>query len=75
MTTEHVNTETVAFKVKGDWSIQAEKLKAKYPTLTDDDLKFETGKEAHLVEKIGKRLNKSQEETTELLEKETHPKS
>lgn len=74
MTTEQVKTATVAFKVKGDWSIQAEKLKAKYPTLTDDDLRFETGKEADLIEKIGKRLNKNLEETTVLLETETHPK-
>lgn len=74
MTTEQVKNEPQAFKVKGDWSIQAEKLKAKYPTLTDDDLKFETGKEADLVAKIGKRLNKSQEETNELLETAKHPK-
>lgn len=74
MTTEQVKTEPLAFKVKGDWSIQAEKLKAKHPTLTDDDLKFETGKETDLLEKIGKRLNKSVAETTLLLEAELHPK-
>lgn len=72
MTTENVIPSVVPFKVKGDWSIQAEKLKAKFPGLTNDDLKFVTGKEAELLEKVGKRLNKSLEETTSILEKEMH---
>ncbi|MBW0176848.1 hypothetical protein [Sediminibacterium sp.] len=72
MTTENVTPAVVPFKVKGDWSIQIEKLKVKFPSLTNDDLKFATGKEAELLEKVGKRLNKSLEETTAILEKEMH---
>jgi len=74
MTNENVKPATapVPFKVKGDWSIQADKLKIKFPTLTDDDLKFETGKENELLGKVGKRLNKNLEETTAILEKEMH---
>jgi hypothetical protein len=74
MTNENVKLATppVPFKVKGDWSIQADKLKAKFSSLTDDDLKFETGKEAELLRKVGKRLNKNLEETTAILEKEMH---
>lgn len=74
MTNENVKAVTIPtpFKVKGDWSIQAGKLKIKFPTLTDDDLKFETGKETELLGKVGKRLNKNLEETTAILEKEMH---
>ncbi|HJV19923.1 MAG TPA: hypothetical protein VJ552_08620 [Sediminibacterium sp.] len=72
MTNENVKPTVVPFKVKGDWSIQAGKLKEKFPDLTDDDLKFETGKEADLLSKLGKRLNKNLEETTAILEKEMH---
>jgi len=70
MTTENVTPIATPFKVKGNWSIQTGKLKAKFPSLTDDDLKFETGKENELLSKVGKRLNKSLEETTAILEKE-----
>ncbi|MBW0162150.1 MAG: hypothetical protein HYI21_12490 [Sediminibacterium sp. Gen4] len=74
MTNENVKPATAPtpFKVKGDWSIQSDKLKAKFPTLTDDDLKFETGKEAELLGKVGKRLNKNLLETTAILEKEIY---
>lgn len=74
MTNENATSVTAPapFKVKGDWSIQSDKLKAKFPTLTDDDLKFETGKEAELLGKMGKRLNKNLQETTAILEKEMH---
>jgi len=72
MSTDQVIPATTPFKVKGDWSIQAEKLKAKFPVLTDMDLKFETGKEKDLLDRVGKRLNKTLEETTAILEKAIH---
>lgn len=74
MTNENVTPVTAVspFKVKGDWSIHTDRLKTKFPTLTEDDLKFETGKEAELLEKVGKRLNKNVEETTAILQKEMH---
>lgn len=74
MTNENVKPATALepFKIKGDWSIQSDKLKAKFPTLTEDDLKFETGKEAELLGKVGKRLNKNLQESTAILEKEMH---
>jgi uncharacterized protein YjbJ (UPF0337 family) len=70
MTTDNVTTAPTAFKVKGNWSILTTKLKSQYPTLTDDDLKFETGKEAELLKNVGNRLGKTLEETTAILEKE-----
>lgn len=70
MTTDTVKTATSPFKVKGNWSIHSGKLKTKFPSLTDDDLKFETGKEAQLLKKVGDRLNKTLEETTAILEKQ-----
>jgi hypothetical protein len=44
MTTQNATPIASPFKVKGNWSIHTGKLKAKFPSLTDDDLKFETGK-------------------------------
>lgn len=72
MTDEKLKPATNTFKVKGNWSIQSGKLKSKFPILTDDDLKYESGKESELLAKVGKRLNKSPEETTVILEKNMH---
>lgn len=72
MSTENATPTVAPFKVKGDWSILSGKLKAKFPTLTDDDLKFVSGQETEMLGKVGKRLNKNLEETTAILEKEMH---
>ena len=50
------------FKVTGNWDIQANRLKDKFPLLTDADLKFETGKEDELLDRIEARLDKKREE-------------
>lgn len=41
---------------------QIKKLKAKYPTLTDADFKFEEGKKDEMLKKLQVKLGKTKEE-------------
>jgi hypothetical protein len=50
------------FNMKGDWKSQSKKLKVQYPQLTDEDLKFEEGKENDLLRRVENRLQKNREE-------------
>ena len=51
--------------IKGDWNIAKGKLKQKYGQLTDNDLRFEEGREDELVGRLQKRTG----DTKEALEK------
>lgn len=46
----------------GYWNDKKEKIKQKYPIITDDDLIFYEGKEKEMVERLGFRLGISIEE-------------
>jgi uncharacterized protein YjbJ (UPF0337 family) len=48
--------------IKLNWNDQKEKLKVKFPTLTDEDLKFEEGKKGEMFTKIQNKLSKTKEE-------------
>lgn len=48
-------------KIKGDWNIISGKLKQKWAKLTDDDLRFEAGKEQELLGRIQKRTGEARE--------------
>ncbi|MFN0031006.1 MAG: general stress protein CsbD [Flavobacteriales bacterium] len=48
--------------VKGDWLNQKTKLKAKFSTLTDADLQYETGKKDDMMKKVQTKLGKTKEE-------------
>jgi hypothetical protein len=61
--------KTVAFKVTGNWADQSKILKSKFPQLTNDDLKFETGKEDDLLKRVETRLNKKREEVINIIKK------
>ena len=50
------------FKITGSWEAKSKKLKAKYPQLTESDLKFEPGKESELLSRLESRLKKTREE-------------
>lgn len=50
--------------IKGDWNIAKGKLKQKYAQLTDNDLRFEEGREDELIGRIQKRTG----DTKEILE-------
>lgn len=49
---------------KGNWNIAKGKLKQKFAQLTDDDLRYEDGREDELIGRIQKRTG----ETRELIE-------
>lgn len=55
------------FKITGSWDSKSKKLKAKYPQLTDTDLKFEPGKESELLSRLESRLKKTREEVISLI--------
>ncbi len=63
------NKEPLIFKIIGDWKRQADKLKEKFPQLTDADLKFETGRESDLLKRIETRLHKKREEVINIIKK------
>ncbi len=46
-------------EVKGDWNITKGKLKQKWATLTDDDLKYVEGRIEELYGRIQKRTGES----------------
>ncbi|MCA6074651.1 hypothetical protein [Fulvivirga sedimenti] len=58
-----------AFKMTGDWKEQSKQLKAKYSQLTDEDLKYEAGKENDLFKRVEKRLNKNHDEVVNIIRK------
>ncbi len=47
---------------KGYWNGKKEKIKQKYPILTDEDLNFHEGKEAEMIEMLGYKLGMTREE-------------
>jgi len=46
----------------GYWNIKKEKLKLKYPILTDKDLYFQEGKESIMIEMLGYKIGISRHE-------------
>ena len=68
MTTNH-NKSNEAFTITGNWKEQAKALKEKYLHLTDADLKFETGKENELLDRVEARLNKKRQEVINIIKK------
>jgi hypothetical protein len=56
------------YKIKSNWQVHAENLKARYSDLTTEDLFSAPNEEEILILKIAKRLNKSQVEVIKLLE-------
>ena len=63
------NHNNESFKITGNWAEQSKQLKTKYAQLTDADLKFETGKEKDLLNRMATRLNKNQEEVISIIKK------
>ena len=46
----------------GYWNEKKEKLKEKFPIITDDDLRFRDGKEKEMMELLGYKLGITHEE-------------
>lgn len=48
--------------VKGNWTEQKAKLKAKFPVLADADVQYEQGKKDEMFTKLETKLGKTKEE-------------
>ena len=53
--------------VADNWDEQKEKLKAKFSTLTDDDLDYEDGKRDEMLDKVQIKLGKTKEELAAII--------
>jgi hypothetical protein len=53
--------------MKETWDLQKAKLKKKYPTLTESDLRYEEGKKGAMWEKLQLKLGLSKEELQKLI--------
>lgn len=49
-------------KVKGNWKEIKGKMKQEYAELTDDDLKYQEGKEEEMLGRLQNKLGKTKEE-------------
>jgi uncharacterized protein YjbJ (UPF0337 family) len=57
--------------IKGDWDIAKGKLKKKYASLTDDDLRYVEGQEDELIGRLEKRTGAAREELERFLHEES----
>jgi len=55
--------------VIGFWDEKKELLKQKYPIITDEDLRYNEGKEQEMIEMLGYKLGKSKEELVIIITK------
>lgn len=53
--------------MKENWDIQKAKLKKKYPSLTDSDLRYDEGKKGAMWENLKIKLGLSKEELQKLI--------
>ena len=51
-------------ELKGSWNVLKGKLKQSYANLTDDDLKYEEGKEDELLGRIQRKTGQTREQLT-----------
>lgn len=53
--------------VKGFWNEKKEKLKQKYTIITNEDLHFQEGKEKEMIEILGNKLGKTNQELLSII--------
>jgi len=53
--------------VIGYWDKKKEKLKQRFPVITDEDLRFREGKEKEMIEMLGYKLGKSKQELLNII--------
>lgn len=54
-------------EVKGNWNVQKGKLKQRFATITDNDLKFAEGKKEEMLGKLQIKLGKTKEELLKII--------
>ena len=57
------------FKLRGNWNELKGKIKQQYATLTDDDLKYEEGKEDELIGRLQQKIGKSKDEVIDWIQR------
>lgn len=62
------NSTDSAVPVKGNWNDTKTKLKAKFPTLTDEDLRYAEGKKEEMMNKIQLKIGKTKDELNKIIE-------
>ena len=60
--------ESWKLKMKGDWNQTKGKIKQAYGDLSDDDLKYEEGKDDELVGRLQKKIGKTKDEVIKWIE-------
>ncbi len=60
--------ESWKLKLKGDWNQTKGKIKQAYSDLTDDDLKYDEGKNDELVGRLQKKIGKTKDEVIKWIE-------
>jgi uncharacterized protein YjbJ (UPF0337 family) len=61
--------ETWKLKLNGSWNDVKGKIKQQYGVLTDDDLKYDEGKDDELLGRIQKKVGKTKEELKDWIER------
>jgi uncharacterized protein YjbJ (UPF0337 family) len=59
-----------SLKIRGDWNIAKGKLKQKYAKLTDNDLRYEEGKEDEFFGRLEKATGEQRAELEKFLKQE-----
>lgn len=65
---EETKSRTAEFKITGNWEHSSKQLLKNHPTLTEQDVKLETGKENELLGRVEKKLGMKREEVISLIE-------
>lgn len=53
--------------VVGYWDKKKPKLRQKFPNITDEDLRYNEGKEKEMIEMLGNKLGKSKQELLNII--------
>jgi len=61
------NKKTMENIVVGFWNERKEILKQKFPGISDNDLQFNDGKEKEMMEMLGYKLGKSEDELRKIV--------
>jgi hypothetical protein len=56
-------------RIIGYWEEKKEKLKRKYPVITDEDLNYFEGKEREMIEQLSYKLGTTKEELSMIIER------
>jgi hypothetical protein len=62
-----LKSENMNNNVIGYWNGKKEKLRQEFPIITDEDLRFNDGKEKEMIEMLGYKLGKTKEELVNII--------